>query len=1010
MEIHVAENGQSFGLDCQPTSTIEMLQNILAPVTGMPVHDQMLICGDTRLEPHRNLMFYKLPDEGRHVFLFNRSRLIADSPCPPPEEFEPITAVLPAPPSSASTESHPLDEASDPALKALPSYEAQFKYHYQKGLAILNASQRKFDACRRLLREQQVQELALETARGNMDFYYKIIDNVYSDFIKQYNRQHKQHSELLANLERDLERLRSCRLHPGLRSQHRETLLDCVKEGRVRKWAEHCSISFKQFNGKVADLKEAYADLQRKVQYLFYTAPAVNVRDLVETIGDSARYTEDQASIIQSLSKDVNTVKKLVDDCVSSQFSASLRPHDAVSALGPMYEVHDKSHIPRMEANDREVGKLLQYCQKSKNDMSRDVHIRLRSVAALQSNLKDMRNQLAVFKEAVNRQEEIFTELRIVRRTGSAYKACLAEASRRKAFMKLYMGQAGQLAENLARKRETEVSRREEFLKAQSVYFSRELLEAMGLYENPSQCVVNIAPFDTNLVDVEVADLDRYAPESLVGPLLKISGLIGRGRGGQGISDSEFQGGAERDNFDAEDEDGGNSEEISGTSKLEVENAWLKGELASAVAKLCQVDPETESEEAGEIEHSTRDGSSHHRINSVQKTADALRLKDDYAKHLHDLLYMKQSQCQKYEKRIRELEQRLSDQHLQMQKIASADNDHCSLDRAHQDAHSEPSDVTSLRIMSLPEPMDEEVSSAGVHGNSQLEQSNRDEAEAETGRTQSGQCEEVTIDKTASDISESASALDTASRDFSKQETGSGVHEEHEEIVLDGLPGVAEVVNANEESTRESDSGIVAEQPSREDDAHRAEFVMQERDEQVEALQKALQEKTAEYAELEDRLQAALAESCQIHTKLDSNAELLSECQLNCAHLENRLHEAREQARVNLCAAERRATEYNALRSSSVRLRGLMERLRSLIASSDDPNFEESLQALVTSLSSPSPSDSGEDVQFRMFIKILAEKFGVLAQERTELLERCTIAENNQQMWISRFRRSRDFA
>lgn len=75
--------------------------------------------------------------------------------------------------------------------------------------------------------------------------------------------------------------------------------------------------------------------------------------------------------------------------------------------------------------------------------------------------------------------------------------------------------------------------------------------------------------------------------------------------------------------------------------------------------------------------------------------------------------------------------------------------------------------------------------------------------------------------------------------------------------------------------------------------------------------------------------------------------------QMNCAHLENRLHEAREEARTNLCAADRRAAEYSALRITSVRLRGLMERLRSCItAPAGNPSsFAESLRALAVSLS-----------------------------------------------------------
>lgn len=72
---------------------------------------------------------------------------------------------------------------------------------------------------------------------------------------------------------------------------------------------------------------------------------------------------------------------------------------------------------------------------------------------------------------------------------------------------------------------------------------------------------------------------------------------------------------------------------------------------------------------------------------------------------------------------------------------------------------------------------------------------------------------------------------------------------------------------------------------------------------------------------------------------------------MNCAHLENCLHEAREEAQTHLCAADRRASEYSALRASAVKLRGLFERLRSCVFASEGAGgFADSLRALAQSL------------------------------------------------------------
>lgn len=72
---------------------------------------------------------------------------------------------------------------------------------------------------------------------------------------------------------------------------------------------------------------------------------------------------------------------------------------------------------------------------------------------------------------------------------------------------------------------------------------------------------------------------------------------------------------------------------------------------------------------------------------------------------------------------------------------------------------------------------------------------------------------------------------------------------------------------------------------------------------------------------------------------------------MNCAHLENCLHEAREEAQTHLCAADRRASECNNLRASAVNMRGLFERLRSCVnASGEVAGFAEALQSLAHSL------------------------------------------------------------
>ncbi|KAA8522833.1 hypothetical protein F0562_009256 [Nyssa sinensis] len=490
--VHIAENGHSFELDFHGHTLVEEVQRFIESVSGIHFNDQLLLCLDMKLESERPLSAYKLPSDDREVFLFNKARMRSNSIPPAPEQVE-ILEIADPPSPSSSHNPHPLDDASDPALKALPSYERQFRYHYQCGHTIYSRTRVKFETCERFLREQKVQERALEIAQGNLDHFYKMILHNYMDFMKRYSQQHRSHSNLLVNFGRDIEKLRSCKLLPALQAANRRCLLDFVKEENLRKLVEDCSISHRQFDASFL------------------------MGDLEHTIKEHQRYISEQKIIMQALSKDVNTVKKLVDDCLTSQLTSSLRPHDAVSALGPMYDGHDKNYLPKMQSCERAISNLFDFCKDKKNEMIIFVHDYMQKIAYIQYTIKDVRFKFSVFTEAMKRQNDQFEYLKVVRGIGPAYRACLAEVVRRKASMKLYMGMAGQLAERLATKREAEVRLREEFLKIHRSYIPGDILASMGLFDTPNQCDVNISPFDTNLLDIDISDLERYAPENLVG-------------------------------------------------------------------------------------------------------------------------------------------------------------------------------------------------------------------------------------------------------------------------------------------------------------------------------------------------------------------------------------------------------------------------------------------------------------------------------------------------------------
>ncbi|XP_057767781.1 autophagy-related protein 11 isoform X2 [Salvia miltiorrhiza] len=940
--IHIAENGHSYELDCEEYTLVEAVQKFLESVCGIPFSDQLLLCLDMKLDSQRPLSTYKLPSSEREVFLFNKARMRSSSPSPALEQCDIID--IPDPPAPSSSHNpHPLDDASDPALKALPSYERQFRYHFQCGDAIYSRTSAKIDMCERLLQEQKVQERALEIARGNLDYFYRIVLQNYSDFMKCYSQQHRQHNSLLVNFGRDVEKLRAIRLHPSLQTTNRKCLLDFVKEENLRKTVEDCGSSHRQFENKVSEFKQEFGDLKRNTESLFSGKASFLVKDLDLTIKDHQRYINEQKSIMQALSKDVNTVKKLVDDCISSKLSSSLRPHDAVSALGPMYDSHEKSYLPRMQECDRAISNLLDFCRDKKNEMNNFVHNYMQKIAYIQFSIKDVRYKFSVFQEALKRQNDQFEHLKVVRGIGPAYRACLAEVVRRKASMKIYMGKAGQLAERLAAERDDEVRKREEFLKVHNNFIPRDILASMGLYDTPNPCNVNVSPFDTNLLALDLSDVDRYAPESLVGPSSRSekhgSPRTSLSLSNEGSLSSEVEGcGVDLpEKYDFQEFiEGSELMEIAGTSKMEVENAKLKAELASKIALLCSMSTELdyESFDDDKLENMLR--------NAAEKTSEALHLKDEYGKHLQSMLKMKQMQCESYEKRIQELEQRLSDQYLRGCKL-SVDEDQSSSAVSTAKTNDNKSEVSGLGEVHMPHAM-EDVSCALSSLNSGLL---HDHSKAQEGLGDNMTDSSIMLNP----------QLDSSMLDLHRDKG-----------------------HLHDKEKKEAPLSDVAVQPS--SDAKACDSLVIE-------LQNALAEKSHQLENAETKIQGLMDDVSKLGRELEISRKLLDESQMNCAHLENCLHEAREEAQTHLCAADRRASEYSALRISAVKTRGLFERLKSCVLSSGLATFSDALRGLAQSLSSvANENDDDGTVEIRECIRVLADKVGALSRQRTEFFDR----------------------
>ncbi|GFR46208.1 hypothetical protein Agub_g7746 [Astrephomene gubernaculifera] len=322
-------------------------------------------------------------------------------------------------------------------------------------------------------------------------------------------------------------------------------LADVYPVSRLREWADTCGRSHASLGGKVAELEGLFQLLRRDVEGLFMQAPSVDLDGLGRELAEHEALLDEHSSMVQVLSKDLRTVRTLVEDVVRQLGSAAgggggggagggggggapgggggagvagggggLRHgalHDAAAAMEAIHETHRNRVLPRLAQLDGLLASFASRLEASKVAMSRELLSQLQRIAAQQSRIRDMRNKLAAFHEVLGRQDAAFGELRVVHRLPSAYRALLAEAVRRAAWHQLYCGQAGRLAEHMTRFREKEAARRTAFAAQVARYLPPDLLTRAGLSSEPPHCQVTVPSPAVPLIHVTMADLARLS-------------------------------------------------------------------------------------------------------------------------------------------------------------------------------------------------------------------------------------------------------------------------------------------------------------------------------------------------------------------------------------------------------------------------------------------------------------------------------------------------------------------
>ncbi|OWZ23787.1 hypothetical protein PHMEG_0001284 [Phytophthora megakarya] len=503
---------------------VEELREELERLSGVPVVDQILLCGPpfARLDPRRAVEYYGLPAEDKEVFLYDRRLLSQEAALPPATAatIAPVHVQLPSQPVASSEGSKMLSESSHPMMRALVEYEGYFQLQVSQSEALESGTLANISTSERGAQALQVQERAIAAAVANLDLFRTSMMKHFAPFWADFQVTNDKHERLLSQFESYLEALATVELHPALATSERKTLYDCIPVDKEREWATQCEQSHTHVRTQVLKLQQVHDEICKEVTDMM-AAHADACRQYDEASAELEQMKvlgRKQVNITSSLRDNLQYVLSSIEETStiasgSNPMQASTNALDVCRRIDELYQ-GQQNMVPDAQKLVDDIVAHVNKIGAKKTTVFERVHSTLRQISISQSKIRDFENSLAVFREALAAQKKHFYELEHLDKLPDcgveSYAACLKEISRRLKYGRMFSDRIQSMAEELAQLREDEVQHREEFLRSFGQHLPRDFVS--GLAEKPSHCEFRMRPFDQSLPLVEDEDNQGFDP------------------------------------------------------------------------------------------------------------------------------------------------------------------------------------------------------------------------------------------------------------------------------------------------------------------------------------------------------------------------------------------------------------------------------------------------------------------------------------------------------------------
>ncbi|KAK3611507.1 hypothetical protein CHS0354_016441 [Potamilus streckersoni] len=491
--------------------SVSRLQGVIARAYRIPEDKQvLLISGGESLEPTATVGKYHAGTDTNPIFLFNKST---------------IESAIPPSPSVSYGSDIDLQGQVEGSLLMPPAYETVVS-RAQLALQFQEVDREELKACEKLVHDQHLQQQGWAAVVANLEDITVALrqrSELFQEAYANYMANRSSYQHLLSRITDSIHLLAKIPVLPCLLQQFEVDLLSGQAEDPT------ATTTTKQ-----QDMQEVGQTLYNWIRS---QDPQHSLQDMVDqciktteqldcTVGEN-QYVEVQVLYKEVSNENMKEVKGLEDRLygLDQIMSAARKIVQEQSDLAQGFvhnqnrvsNLKDKSILPdlcsshksqllQMLKHHKKLREVKKKCRMAKEDLSGNLHTRLRWVMYVEKKISDVDSKLMIYHESLKRLSKRLDILQQIHDAPQVYAQLIVEVVRRKKFSSQFLQWARGLALESCSVHSEEVKRRDSFL----VVLGRHFLQSLfpGLEDFPPNFATE-APkeFDYCLPSITESDI-----------------------------------------------------------------------------------------------------------------------------------------------------------------------------------------------------------------------------------------------------------------------------------------------------------------------------------------------------------------------------------------------------------------------------------------------------------------------------------------------------------------------